>query len=164
MAKKSCQMGWIVCSILQIAKKAIVRFQILAIPSKSEHKKRCQLLDRLFEVFQHSKNMQCFGHFWTLLDTFGHFWTLLPHKRDYVIYGWYLARWIGLRGSRVRLVSTPRSDIGELGGDPVQDPSRPPLWPPPWPPWPSWGSRSHSFPPPPRPVVAAIFKKTWNKN
>ena len=80
MANHCCQMGWIGCSILQVAQKAIVRFQILAIPSKSEHKKRCQLLDRLFEVFQHSKNMQCFGHFvyfWTLLDTFGHFLTLL---------------------------------------------------------------------------------------
>ena len=121
-----------------------------------------QLLDRFLEVFQHSKKMQ---FFWTLLDTLGHFWTLLETLGHfYVIYGWYLARWIGLRGSRVRLVSTPRSDIGELGGDPVQDPSRPPLWPPPWPPWPSWGSRSNSVPPLPRPVVAAIFKKTWNKN
>ena len=72
VAAKWAGLAVISCRLL---KKPLLDFNFLhifAIPSKSEHKKRCQLLDRLFEVFQHSKNMQCFGHYWTILDTFGH--------------------------------------------------------------------------------------------
>ena len=57
-------MGWIGCPILQVAHKAIVRFQFLsyfAVHSSSRHEKRYHILGKLFIVLEHSRNTPWHG-------------------------------------------------------------------------------------------------------
>ena len=55
-AKNCCQIGWIGCPILQLAQKSHHEISISYIfLQSSRHEKRCQMVERLFLVFHHSK-------------------------------------------------------------------------------------------------------------
>ena len=66
-----CQMGWIGCPIFQVSQKPsweFSYFHISGIPSSSRHEKCCQILQKLFGVFQYSRNSQFLSPQWAQIE------------------------------------------------------------------------------------------------